>query len=263
MGGKSRTVDAEAPPAPEVETALSLLRRHAVERPRSVDGIATAVMDLYRRTGTDEAFEALIALCHDQLLRRVRSRTRFMGERVDADELLQDAFINIYRYPDRFDASRPGAFKAWSSTIVDNAVRRHLRRSLTGPDIRLRPIELLAQEPDRQHCEPAAQAIETESLERATSAFRLFLALYLTAYQSLSERERFVLQMVEVKDMRYAQLAGILDLRPEALKMVVFRARKRIFNRVSAILGKGDEPKRETRGANVRHLRRRPLSAAV
>lgn len=260
MGGKSRSE--EPARTPELEAALSLLRRHEVASPPSPDGVATAVMDLYRQTGTDEAFETLIALCQGQLLRRVRSRTRFLGERVDAEELLQDAFINIYRYPDRFDASRPGAFKAWSSTIVDNAVRRHLRRSLTGPDVRLCPIELLAQEPDRHNAEPAAQAIETETLERVTAAFRLFLALYLDAYQSLSERERFVLQMVEVKGMRYAELAVILGLRPEALKMVVFRARKRIFGRVSTTLASFAEPPTPA-AATVRQLHRRPLSAAV
>ena len=40
------------------------------------------------------------------------ARARYLDPAVDPQELLQDAFINIYRYPDRFDASRPGAFRA-------------------------------------------------------------------------------------------------------------------------------------------------------
>ena len=229
----------EAPLAQSTDlgrSAVRLLTRHGVEAGETVDAVATALMDLFRRTGSDEVFEGLVRLSEDRLRSRVRSRTRYLGDRVDADELVQDAFVNIYRYPDRFDASRPGAFKAWSTTIVDNAVRRHMRRNGSGPDVWLRPVELLAQEPDRYHKEPGAEAMESEAYEQASAAFTVFLRLYLIAYQSLSERERFVLQMVEVKGMRYAELAAILELRPEALKMVVFRARKRILARVSVAL---------------------------
>ena len=227
----------------DTAAAAALLRSHAVDWAGGVsdrvavsDVLATALMDLFRRTGSGEVFEALVRLSHDQLLRRVRSRTRYLGERVDADELVQDAFINIYRYPDRFDAGRPGAFKAWSSTIVDNAIRRHLRRAKAGPDVRFRPVEVLAQEPDRRNPGPGQRAMDLEAYERAASAYCVFLALYLQAYHDLSSRERFVLQMVEVRGMRYVELAEVLGIRPEALKMVVFRARKRIFQRVSALL---------------------------
>jgi DNA-directed RNA polymerase specialized sigma24 family protein len=56
------------------------------------------------------------------------------------------------------------------------------------------------------------------------------------AFGTLSERERFVLQMVEVRQMRYHELASVIGTRPEALKMVVFRARKRVYDRVSGML---------------------------
>ncbi len=228
---------------PEAE-ACAVLRRHGEESGEDPcpDALATTLMDLFRRTGSSEVFEALVKLSQDQLRRRVRARTRFLGDYVDTDELLQDAYINIYRYPDRFDASRPAAFRAWSSTIVDNAVRRHVRRSQSGPDLRLRPVEILAQEPDRQHMGPGAQAMESEAFEQVTAAYRLFLTLYLRAYHAQSEREPFVLQMVEVRGMRYAQLADVLSIRPEALKMVVFRARRRILDRISTMLAKVPEP---------------------
>lgn len=234
---------AAAERGPEAE-AWAVLERHgedALEDP-CPDALATTLMDLFRRTGSSEVFEALVKLSQDQLLRRVRARTRFLGDYVDADELLQDAYINIYRYPDRFDASRPAAFKAWSSTIVDNAVRRHVRRSQSGPELRLRPIEILAQEPDRHHKGPGAQAMESEAFEEVAAAYRVFLVLYLRAYHALSERERFVLQMVEVRGMRYAQLAEVLSIRPEALKMVVFRARRRILDRIATALASVPQP---------------------
>jgi DNA-directed RNA polymerase specialized sigma24 family protein len=56
--------------------------------------------------------------------------------------------------------------------------------------------------------------------------------MYLGAYEHLSDRERFVLHMVEVRGLRYAELAKTVGIRPEALKMVVFRARRRIAQRI-------------------------------
>ena len=200
------------------------------------DATATALMDLFRCTRSRDTFDALVALTKDQLLARVHSRIRYLSPGIDPQELLQDAYINIYCYPNRFDASRKGAFRAWSTTIVDNSVRRYLRKAKSGPDVRLKPIEILAQEPDRPDRGPSHQAILSEQCNEAAAAFRLFLALYLDAYHSLSERERFVLQMVEVRGLRYAELAGIVGIRAEALKMVVFRARKRIARRIREAL---------------------------
>jgi RNA polymerase sigma-70 factor (ECF subfamily) len=204
--------------------------------PVSRDALATALMDMFRSTRSREAFDALVELTKDQLLARVHSRVRYLGQAIDPQELLQDAYINIYRYPDRFDASRPGAFRAWSTTIVDNSVRRHLRKARSGPDVHLKPFEILAQEPDQPDREPGRQAILSEQYREANQVFQLFLGLYLASYKTLSERERFVLQMVEVRGLRYAELAGIIGIRPEALKMVVFRARQRIVNRIQEFL---------------------------
>ncbi|MGE3175684.1 MAG: sigma-70 family RNA polymerase sigma factor [Planctomycetota bacterium] len=238
-----------APPVTEsrcpkavLASAEELLRRRgrsaddvpgAAQATQRQPAVATALMDEYRRSGSAEVFEALVRLTAPQLLARVRSRLRFLGAGLDPNEVLQDAIINVYRYPDRFDASRPGAFAAWSSTIVDNTIRRQLRRQHTGVELSLSPSEVLAQHPGAPRLEPDRQAQDHEECAQTLAAFRLLLRFYLAAFHQLSERERFVLQMVEVRQMRYAELATVLGIRPEALKMVVFRARKRVQERIA------------------------------
>lgn len=228
-----------------LDAASRLLLRHGVAVPEAVsqargpvpdlvDRTATALMDLYRRTGSGRAFDLLVALTRDRLLARVRCRARMLGGSVDPEELLQDALVNMFRYPDRFDARRPGAFRAWSSAVVDNAVRRRLRRR-RGPDVQLRSFDVLEREPYRR-VGPAAQAANAEACRRAARAWALFLRLYLAAYHRLNERERLVLHLVEVRGQRYAEVAARMGMRPEAIKMVVFRARRRIFARVAAWL---------------------------
>ncbi|MCB9876255.1 MAG: sigma-70 family RNA polymerase sigma factor [Planctomycetes bacterium] len=204
--------------------------------------LATALMDAFRVTSDSEAFELLVRWAGPRLMARVRSRLRVLAATLDPSEVWQDVIVNIYRYPDRFLASRPGAFSAWSSMIVDNAIRRHLRRSKRDLGVSLRDPELLQDQADLLTREPSAAAQDHEECLQTAAAFSLLLQAYLVAYQMLGERERFVLQMVEVRAMRYAELATILAIRPEALKMVVFRARKRIFDRLQQVLAGGSAP---------------------
>lgn len=204
--------------------------------------LATDLMDLYRRTGDREAFECLVEWVGPQLFARIRSRLRGLGAMFDPHEILQDTIVNIYRYPDRFLASRPGAFAAWSSTIVDNAIRRQLRRQRQGLEVALSAPEVLQEHADVGVREPSLVAQDHEECAATANAFAWLLQCYLAAYLTLSERERFVLQMVEVEQMRYAALATLLGIRPEALKMVVFRARKRVFDRTAGLLGVVGEP---------------------
>jgi RNA polymerase sigma factor (sigma-70 family) len=212
------------------------------ERQPAADDRATALMERFRAGGGREVFDELTHLTSDLLLRRARHRLRYCGDRIDPYEVVQDAFINIFRYPDRFDARRPAAFRTWATTIVDNVIRRHLRRQRRQGTIALRSLELLELEPDRQRSGPQAQAIGVEESGTAALAYQLFLGLYLSAYQTLTPRERFVLQMIEVRGLRYAELGSELELRPEALKMVVFRARRRIFEWIEHALPALDRP---------------------
>lgn len=230
--------------------ALTLLEQHGFECPAAAEAddvtrdasLSTSLMDVFRQTGDREVFECLVQWVGPQLHARIRSRLRGLGAMFDAQEILQDTIVNIYRYPDRFLASRPGAFAAWSSTIVDNAIRRQMRRQRQGPDLALSSPEMLQEHADLGAREPCLAAQDHEECSATANAFALLLQCYLAAFKTLSEREQFVLQMVEVRGMRYAELAVVLAIRPEALKMIVFRARKRIFDRTACTMAVQPEP---------------------
>ncbi len=223
--------------------AMGVIGTEAPDEPTRDAGLATSLMEMFRLTGDREAFELLVQWAGPQLLARIRSRLRGMGSVFDAQEILQDTIVNIYRYPDRFLASRPGAFAAWSSTIVDNAIRRQMRRQRQGIDLCLSAPEVLQERADLGTREPCLAAQDHEECSATANAFSLLLQCYLAAFKTLTEREQFVLQMVEVREMRYAELATILAVRPEALKMIVFRARKRMFERTASLLGIVSGPK--------------------
>jgi DNA-directed RNA polymerase specialized sigma24 family protein len=56
----------------------------------------------------------------------------------------------------------------------------------------------------------------------------ILLALYASALRSLSAREQTALELVEVEDRTYADAAKTLRVGRSNMKMIVFRARKRI-----------------------------------
>ena len=199
--------------------------------------LATLLMDEFRCTRDRDVFEALVALVAPQLFARVRRKLRTLDAGFDPHELLQDAIINIYRYADRFEASRPGAFAAWSTTIVDNAIRRQLRQRRSGVPLCLSPTEVLTQHACDGSLAPDQQAQDHEECQQTGAAFGLLLQIYLQAFAHLSDRERYVLEQVEVHQLRYAEVAAQLGVRHEAVKMVVFRARKRVHDRIGAWLG--------------------------
>ena len=205
------------------------------------DALATLLMDSFRRTGSERTFEGLVELVSPMLLRRARTRVRYADRYLDAHEVVQDTLVNIYRYPERFDASKPSAFRYWASMILDNAARRQLRRSRSGIEVQTRPNEALMATPDAVGRQPVVRAQDKEDCRGVAHAFTLLLGCYLDAYAGLSARERFVLQMVEVHGMKYADLARQLPIRPEALKMVVFRARRRILERIGQRLSGGTD----------------------
>jgi hypothetical protein len=70
--------------------------------------------------------------------------------------------------------------------------------------------------------------IERESRSECARVYLTYLHLYLEFYRMLSERERAALHMVEVEEYSYRQAANELGIKLENLKMVIFRARRKI-----------------------------------
>lgn len=80
------------------------------------------LFERYRR-GEAEAFRTLIERHHDDLIRFL---TRLLSDRVAAEDVFQEAFLQVHLSADSFDASR--RFRPWLFTIAANKGRDYLRR---------------------------------------------------------------------------------------------------------------------------------------
>src|SRR5262245_640462 len=74
---------------------------------------STALMALYRDTRDADAFAALYSFAGPGVLQWIRSLLGRELAHLDPAEILQDTFVNVYRYPAAFRPEHPGSFRVW------------------------------------------------------------------------------------------------------------------------------------------------------
>ncbi len=200
------------------------------------DWVSTCLMDCYKDTGEPAVFALLFELNRASFLHAIQCNLRRAFHHVDAQDVLQEVFLNIYRYPHRFHADRADAFRGWGHRIARNTllkflkVQARLARFHEIDEEALQPEDLRIRRPDRA-------ASEAESADVVNHAYLLYLQLYLLHFGRLSAKERLALTMVEVDGVSYRDAAAALGLRLENLKMVIFRGRRKIFRGMERSLG--------------------------
>jgi RNA polymerase sigma-70 factor (ECF subfamily) len=157
--------------------------------------------------GNLDAFTRLVARYRDA---HMRFAVRMLGNRFDADEALQSAWLRAFRHLDR--CADPARFGAWVYAIVVNecrsaALRRSRRERRMADDETA--IELAATNDDA-----AEQRAVRDDIERALASL------------DPAQREAFVLKHVE--QMSYEEMAEITGAGVSALKMRVKRACDRL-----------------------------------
>lgn len=190
---------------------------------------ATRLMASYRDTRDAAAFEQLYALTRESVLTWLKGLLGREQVALDPNELLQDTFINVYRYPSGFRDDHGGSYRVWVRTIAGNVLRRAAvrRARLQVQQQDVAPLEPV----DRSHG-PVQLADEVEAAERLRRAWVLFLLLYAEAWKELSQRDRRTLHLVEVEGLSYQQAGEVLAVGRSNMKMIVFRSRKRIARRM-------------------------------
>jgi len=173
-----------------------------------IDGVGTSDADLVGRVlaGDTGAYAGLVARYRDRL---GRYAVHMLGDREDAEEALQDAFVRGYRSLAR--CNDPERFGAWLYGILVNRCRTAGARAARRGRVFVRDDAALngAAHPS------AAERTEWEDVVRRA------LARLAPEY-----REAFLLKHVE--DLEYETMARLTGAGVSALKMRVKRAREQL-----------------------------------
>ena len=194
--------------------------------------LETSLMALFRDTRDNAAFEELYARSGPALASWILHLCSVRRLRVDPGEILQDTFVNIYRYAGSFREEGCTTFRGWAKAIAANVVRRRgLKRrnaSLDG-DLEIDP-------PDTRGGPP--EAIDNhERYAAVRQAYALLLLYYADAHRKLSARDRRALEMIEVHGMSYADAGRELRVGRSNMKMIMFRSRKRLRDHMQRAMG--------------------------
>lgn len=231
------------------------------------DAISTRLMEVFKGDRSRGCFGLLYELNGAHLLTQVSARLRRYASRADGRDVLQEVFFNVYRYPHRFNSTREDAFRVWSAMIVRNTVLKHLRSLSRGGRSEV-AFEDIPDQPAPSSPTPLSGAIEIESKEECTRVYLTYLQLYLEFYGMLSQREQRALRLVEVEEFSYREAAAELEIKLENLKMVIFRARRKIHRSMKRVFeGRSPDcrPARDprSRGGVARKTERAPRQNPV
>lgn len=172
------------------------------------------------QAGDKEAFEELVRR-HQHRVFAVAGG--ILRRREDVEDIAQQVFIKAYFSLKRFD--QRAAFSTWLYKITVNECWDLLRKKKVRPLLYESDLnkEQAQQFSASERLESGAQDV-SDKLEAQQRVERLL--------QGLDERDRMMLILKEVEGFAIEEIAEILELNANTVKVRLFRARRRIVNQV-------------------------------
>ncbi len=169
------------------------------------------------RAGQREAFEELVQRYQG---RAVSVAWRLLGDRHDAAEAAQEAFLKAWRALPTL--SEPARFGSWLLRIVGNLSLnlRRARKYRRAASLSGREAGEAERESPLHPADPRTEAVDAglrgEELERAIRA----------ALDRLPEKQRLALVLFSIEGLPQREVAEIMDCSVELVKWNVFAARR-------------------------------------
>ncbi len=177
-------------------------------------------------TGESELLGELISRYEDRVYNLA---LRMMGNREDAEDVLQDTFLNVIRSLDRFQGR--SSFSTWLYRVAANAALTRLRKQSKQAKSEdeflddVYSVKRAAQAglklPDWS-ANPVRELLNDEAMEQMNRAI-----------ESMPEIYRAVFVLRDVEELPTAEVAEIMDLSEAAVKSRLHRARLYLRNNLS------------------------------
>ena len=169
------------------------------------------------RTGEEWAYRQLVSVYGGRLLAVAR---RILRNDEEAQDALQEAFLQAFRALPRFEGN--ARISTWLHRIVVNAALMRIRSRKSRPEESIEPFLPTFQ--DDGHASVAFREWEggaDELLERAETR-----ALVRSAIERLPETYREILTLRELEELDTAEVAELLGITANAVKIRLHRARQ-------------------------------------
>jgi RNA polymerase sigma-70 factor, ECF subfamily len=204
---------------------LTRLIKTALPAPKTVQGsepeaaVVAEVNELIAAhlRGEPRAFEHLVDRYQVRLLNFVY---RMIGDRERAEDLVQEAFLRVYRHLDRFDPARK--FSTWLYTIASNLAKNELRNRGRSPLVLFQYFRQRQNEQETRPYEYEDPATRPDDL----FARRQLRELVDRTVVKLAARHREVFVLRELEGKSYEEIAEITHCNLGTVKSRLNRARQ-------------------------------------
>jgi RNA polymerase sigma-70 factor (ECF subfamily) len=186
------------------------------------------------KQGKDDALEKLVTRYEDRVYNLAY---RMLGNREDAEDVLQDTFLNVIRSLDKFEGK--STFSTWLYRIAANAALTKIRKKSKREKSESEFLDDVYSVKQAAHAgltltdwsaNPATRLLDEEARREMEKAIAELPEIY---------RAVFVLR--DVQDLPAAEVAEVLDLSVAAVKSRLHRARLYLRNRLSNYFAGGGE----------------------
>lgn len=167
------------------------------------------------REGDDAAFAELVA----RYLPRVRRIAAKYAGPLEAEDLVQEGLMALYRAVQSFQDDRAAAFSTYALRCIDNACISALRVQNAGhriPEGQLAPLE------EADDIAAPSPSPEQQLVEREQAAF-----LYRQVRKLLTDLE-YRVWAAHMAGFSYADIAAKWELSPKSVENALSRARKKL-----------------------------------
>jgi RNA polymerase sigma-70 factor, ECF subfamily len=168
------------------------------------------------RAGDAAAFNQIVQACRKPILGTIR---RLIGNADDVEDVAQEVFVRVYYSLDQLRSEE--GFEAWLYRLTVNSAYDYLRRRKRRQESRMSDLA----EEQVSIAEAAAGAKFSADEGRKAKARELAESLL----SEVSEQDRMLLILKEVEGLSLKELERIYDVKENALKVRLFRARQRVL----------------------------------
>jgi len=151
---------------------------------------------------------------------------RMVSRRETAEDLVQETFLKLCRFGHTFCGSN-AKFTTWLYSVAGNQCRDYLRHSARRPEMPVADLEESYSEDPMEIPPPAQDSPVEEHLIRMEIRQELKSAI-----KSLPEKERTAIVLREYHGLEYKEIAEVLGCPIGSVKVLIFRARQRLRERL-------------------------------
>ena len=178
------------------------------------------------KTGDNSSFEAILEKYHSPL---INFFYRFVGDKIEAEDLAQEAFLRIYRY--RHNYKPKAKLSTWIYCIAKNIALNELRRRATHRAASLEETidaedsEIKIQFADTTQNLPS-QELEKKELENIIKK----------AIDSLPIHQKTAIILRRFEEFSYEEIAQIMKCSISAVKSLLNRAKENLKEKLKPYL---------------------------